>query len=682
MRHTGLPLASRPCRVAALSLASLLLPLGARAQSNARADTARYVILTSDRPAGFYREWRVGGDTHAVFEYNDRGRGPHLEATVTPGAGGVPAAVTIVGHGYYKDTVEEHYSTAGRTATWTSAVEHGSAPDAAGAFYVDAAGTPTLELMLVRAALANGGRLRLLPAGEATVERVGELTIQANGAPVRVTQYDVGGLGFTPAAIWVDERKERFATVTSGWTSIVPEGWEKAVPAMVAAQEAARDARFLRLSRELAHRPTGGALVFRNARLFVAESATVRPHTTVVVRGDRIVAVGPDDRVAAPAGAQVIDAGGKTLLPGLWDMHAHISPGEDGLLHVAGGVTTIRDMGNDTVSVLALRRQFASGALIGPRLLLAGLIDGSGPYQVPTGVLADDEPSVRRAVDWYAAHGYEQIKVYSSMKPELVPAIVDEAHRKGLRVSGHVPAYMTAEQVVKLGFDEVQHANMLMLNFLDSVRDTRSMARFIEVGRHGAELDFASPRVRDFVALFKAKGVDIDPTLVAFEDMFDARAGQMSPQNASIAERMPPMVRRAFYGGGLPVSDSATDRRYRDSYRAMMRMVKTMYDAGVPIVAGTDAGPVGFALHRELELYVQAGIPAPAVLRIATIGAARVMHRDRDLGSVAVGKLADLVLVDGDPTANISDVRRTALVVKNGVMYRPTELYGALGIRP
>ena len=363
-------------------------------------------------------------------------------------------------------------------------------------------------------------------------------------------------------------------------------------------------------------------------------------------------------------------------------MHAHISPGEDGLLHVAGGVTTIRDMGNDTVSVLALRRQFADASLIGPRLILAGLIDGSGPFQVPTGVLADDSASVVRAVDWFAAHGYEQIKVYSSMKPELVPAIVREAHAKGLRVSGHVPAFMTAEQVVRLGFDEVQHANMLMLNFLDSVRDTRSMARFTEVGNRGAELDFASPRVRDFVALFKARGVDIDPTLVAFEDMFNARPGEMAPSNAAIADRMPTMVRRNFFGGGLPVSDSATDRRYRDSYKAMMRMVKTMYDAGVPVVAGTDASPVGFALHRELELYVKAGIPAPEVLRIATLGAARVMHHDRESGSVAVGKRADLVLVDGDPTTNISDVRRTALVVKNGVIYRPAELYAALGIRP
>jgi imidazolonepropionase-like amidohydrolase len=313
--------------------------------------------------------------------------------------------------------------------------------------------------------------------------------------------------------------------------------------------------------------------------------------------------------------------------------------------------------------------------------MLAGLIDGSGPYQVPIGVLADDSLAARRAVQWYAAHGYEQIKIYSSMKPELVPGIIAEAHARGLRVSGHVPALMRAEEVVRLGFDEVQHANFLLLNFMDSVKDTRSMARFTAVAQHGAELDFASQPVRDFIALFKARGADIDPTLVAFEDWFTARLGQLGPSETAIVDRMPPQVRRTFYAGGLPVPPGM-DRRYRDSYGAMLRMVKAMDDAGVPVVAGTDARPAGFALFRELELYVQAGIPAPRVLQLTTIGAARVMHHDDERGSIAVGKLADLVVIDGDPTLRISDIRRTSLVVKNGTIYRPAELYGALGVKP
>jgi imidazolonepropionase-like amidohydrolase len=187
--------------------------------------------------------------------------------------------------------------------------------------------------------------------------------------------------------------------------------------------------------------------------------------------------------------------------------------------------------------------------------------------------------------------------------------------------------------------------------------------------------------VRDFVALFKARGVDIDPTLVAFEDMFTARPGTTAPSIAEVVARLPAPAQRFFLNGGLPVTP-ATDQQYRESWLAMMRMVKTMYDAGIPIVAGTDAYPAGFALHRELELYVAAGIPAPEVLRLATIGAARTMHHDGDRGSIAVGKLADLVLVDGDPTVRIADIRRTVLVVKDGLIYRPAELYAALSIIP
>jgi Amidohydrolase family len=122
------------------------------------------------------------------------------------------------------------------------------------------------------------------------------------------------------------------------------------------------------------------------------------------------------------------------------------------------------------------------------------------------------------------------------------------------------------------------------------------------------------------------------------------------------------------------------DERYRESEKALLRAVKMLYDAGVPLVAGTDATP-GFSLHRELELYVEAGIPAREVLRIATLGAARVMKRDGQLGSIAPGKLADLILVEGDPTRRIADIRRVSLVVKDGNVYDPAALYKSIGVR-
>jgi imidazolonepropionase-like amidohydrolase len=311
--------------------------------------------------------------------------------------------------------------------------------------------------------------------------------------------------------------------------------------------------------------------------------------------------------------------------------------------------------------------------------VLAGLIDAPGPYQVPTGVLASTEAEVRHAVNRYADMGFEQIKVYSSMKPELVPVIIEEAHRRGLRVSGHVPAFMTAEQVVRLGFDEVQHVNFVMLNFMDSVKDTRSMSRFTAVAKDGAALDFSSQRVKSFIALLKERHTVIDPTVGTFEDMFVGRAGQMSPSLGMVADRFPSQVRRGLFSGGLPVP-AGMDQRYKDSYAAMVRMVGELYRAGVTIVAGTDATP-GFALHRELELWVRAGIPPAEVLRRATLGAAQVMKHNDTRGSIAPGKLADVILVDGDPATNISDIRKVELVVKDGVIYRSAELYKALGIK-
>jgi imidazolonepropionase-like amidohydrolase len=503
-----------------------------------------------------------------------------------------------------------------------------------------------------------------------------DFPVAARGGTTSASLYAISGLGYSPQYLWLDADGRLLGTVSS-WFSLIRDPYTDAVPAMVKVQDSVSAARFRTLARTLAHKPTG-ALVFRDANVFDAEQAKLVPHTTVVVDGNRIRSVGAVGSVVIPAGARVIDASGKTLLPGLWDMHVHVSPGDDGILHVAAGVTTARDMGNDTTNVLALKKAFNDGSLIGPRLELAGLIDAPGPYQVPTGVLASTEPEVRAAVDRYAALGFEQIKVYSSMKPELVPAIIDEAHKHGLRVSGHVPAFMTEEQVVKLGFDEVQHVNFVFLNFIDTVKDTRSMARFTAVGAEAASLDFHSARVRDFMRLLKEHRTVIDPTVGTFEDMFTGRPRKLSSSYGMIADRLPPQVRRGLYGGGLPVTP-ALDQRYRDSYAAMVRMVGELWRNGITIVPGTDATP-GFGLHRELELWVQGGVPAPQVLKQATIGAARVMKHDDERGSITPGKLADLVLVDGDPTTNISAIRKTDIVVKDGVLFDSKELYAALGI--
>lgn len=655
------------------------LPFGASAQQSA-GDTTRFVVLFSNHPAGLLKIWQDGPETISDYEYNDRGRGPHVRERFTTDQSGYITRATISGHNYLKDSVDEHFSYANGTASWKNHVEGEASKSGPLQFYSSIDGTPAETDPLLRALLSAGGKpVPLFPVGEATIEKVRDLAISAPGLSSRIVSlYAISGFSYSPFYLWLDDDKRFFATA-SAWSSTIRQGWQSAAPRMIAAVDSASAIRFQTLAHTLAHHPAG-ALVFRNTRMFDAEHARMIPHTTVVIAGNRIQSVGPDNSAKVPAGAEIIDAGGKALLPGLWDMHVHISPGEDGMLHIAAGVTSARDMGNDTTTVLMLRKQFDEGSQIGPRLVLAGMIDSPGPFQVPIGVLASTEAEARAAVDRYADLGFEQIKIYSSMKPELVPSIIDEAHKKGLRVSGHVPAFMTAEQVVRLGFDEVQHVNFLELNFIDSVKDTRGMLRFTAVGADAATLDLSSPRVRSFIQLLKDRKTVSDPTLGAFEDMFTARAGTMSPNMAAVADRLPSQIRRSLFSGGLPVPPGM-DQTYRDSYAAMLRMVNELYKAGITIVPGTD-GPAGFGFDRELELWVHAGIPAPEVLRFATLGAARVMKHDDQRGSIAPGKLADVILVAGDPSINISDIRRVETVVRNGVVYHSADIYRALGVKP
>jgi imidazolonepropionase-like amidohydrolase len=489
--------------------------------------------------------------------------------------------------------------------------------------------------------------------------------------------YAITGLDFSPTYVWLDDRNKFFASVDP-WSTVIPEGWEATAKSLQAAENEAAQARSAALAGKLAH-PAPHGIVFAHVNLFDAQSAEILANRSVVVVGNRIRVVGPSDQVIAPAGAELIDATGKTLLPGLWDMHAHVGD-NDGLLNLAAGVTTVRDLANDIDSLLARRKRIAEGKEIGTRIILAGIIDGRGPYQGPTKVLVSTPDEARAAVDNYARLGYVQIKIYSSVAPELVPVIIHEAHKLGLRVSGHIPAEMTATQCVELGYDEIQHANFLMLNFMPDVKNTNTPTRFTEVAKRGADLDLNSPQVLSFIKLLQDHHTVLDPTLSIFEHMFDDRAGKIPRGFQPIVGRLPTQVRRGLMSGGL-VPPSGMEERYQQSFTKMMELVGAMYRAGIPIEDGTDS-MAGFALHRELELDVQAGIPANKVLQDATLNAARIMKLDGDLGAIAPGKLADLTLVNGDPVTNIGDIRKTALVVKDGILYKPDELYSALGVAP
>ena len=261
------------------------------------------------------------------------------------------------------------------------------------------------------------------------------------------------------------------------------------------------------------------------------------------------------------------------------------------------------------------------------------------------------------------------------------PATAAYAHAKGMRVSGHVPAFMRAEEVVEQGYDEIQHINQVLLNFYVTEKtDTRTLERFYLPAEQTAALDFDSKRVQDFIALLARKQTVIDPTLTTF-DFIRQRAGTFLRTLAAVADHLPPDVQRGLRVAEMNIPDDATAARYEKSYRKMVEFVGRLYKAGVPIVAGTDDVP-GFTLHRELELYVEAGLTPSQALQVATLNGARYARVLNDRGTVEPGKRADLVLVDGDPTAQIADVRKIALVIKGKAAYYPAEIYEELGIRP
>jgi imidazolonepropionase-like amidohydrolase len=427
----------------------------------------------------------------------------------------------------------------------------------------------------------------------------------------------------TPVTIWVDDQFRFFAS-PGNWTALVREGYEDANQQLNEIQDKAESERYARLARDLSQHPSQ-PIAFTHVRLFDSVRAIDTSDQTVVIAGERIISVGPSAAVEIPVNATRIDGTGKTLLPGLFDMHVHAVP-LDGILNIASGVTTVRDMGNSITDLSKLQQQWDSGKAIGPRVWKAGLIDGRDPMQTPTGIYVSTQEEANAAVNRYADLGYIQTKIYSSVNPAFVPGMIKTSHERGLRVSGHVPNGLTAAEFVREGADEIQHINFIFLNFFaDKVKDTRTPERFTAVGQYAAGLDLQSPQVDDFIALLLQRHTTVDIALATFEGMYTGRLKQASPDFAPILDRLPAQVQRSAYSGGLPVTP-ANDQLYKDSYAAMLKMTKRLYDAGVPILAGTDA-MAGLMLHRELELEVKAGIPPAEALQNATFLAATVLNR-------------------------------------------------------
>jgi imidazolonepropionase-like amidohydrolase len=639
----------------------------------------RSVVILSRKSGTSVTTFAPDGSIEFSYEHLENGRGPKFAGKGRLSADRRFTSFEAKGKRMMGNPIDERFAVEGGIARWNSPDEKGETALGASAFYFPNVLAPEFVGILREALERAGGRLPLLPAGEATLERTGTATVRASGREKKLIAWAITGLEFTPTRIWTEEDGSFFGSVDN-WYSCIAEGWEDAIETLVAIQNQFDAVRDRDLAKRLSRRPPAQGLAVTHARVLDVEKKRWLADHTVVVVGDRITEVGPSKTAVVPKDSVVIDAKGSALVPGLWDMHAHLGSA-DGLLNIASGVTTVRDLGNDPDRLDDFKKRFDEGSAIGPHVLRSGFIEGRGEKAAGAKVTAETEDEAKAAVEFFAKRGYEGIKIYNSMKPELVPVLARLAHERKMRVSGHVPMHMLAADAVRAGYDEIQHVNMLFLNFFaDKNTDTRTPLRFSLVADNAANFDLGSKAVKDFFKLLIEKKTVVDPTVGVFESLFVARPGKVPQSFAVLVERLPVQVQRWFTSGGLVVPEGK-DQDYVRAFEKALMMVKALYDAKIPIVAGTDS-VAGLFLHHELQAYARAGLPNGDVLQIATLGAARVMKRDKTEGSIARGKVADFFLVDGDPLADLSQLRKITVVVRGGTLHDSSELYRAVGVRP
>jgi len=390
----------------------------------------------------------------------------------------------------------------------------------------------------------------------------------------------------------------------------------------------------------------------------VVNGTTVKDAVVLMDNG-LIKAVGKVGELTIPAGFTVIHAEGRTILPGLWDMHAHFEQAEWGPAYLAAGVTTVRDCGNEFEYINAIQGAIDGGKGVGPRILKAGIIDGPGPMGL--GIVRASTPEEAVAiVRKYKENGFAQIKIYSSVTPAVVKAICVEAHRLGLTVTGHIPEGMTLQQGVDSGMDMINHIQYVY----------QVMKR-----NKDRSVDLTDSTNREVLRFIKAHGTVIDPTLGVFEMIFRNTKDDITLMEPAF-QTLPLPLQALFRNMGM-APDVAP--RYKPIMASAEKITQALYDAGVPVVAGTDMGFPGYSVARELELYVEAGLSPLEAIRTATLIPARVMKLDNVTGRLAPGLRADLVIVEGDPLTRIRDIRNVRMVVKDGRVYDPVVLHALAG---
>lgn len=438
-----------------------------------------------------------------------------------------------------------------------------------------------------------------------------------------------------------------------------------------------------------AHAGQKPTLVIRGGNVFDSVSGKMQPDRTIVIEGERIKAIGaPHQSVTAPEGAQTIDARGKFLIPGLIDAHTHLvihvglpdgssaihNPHLNGAeilpLFLANGVTSVRDAGDEIVAEAGVAYFARMHPERSPRVFLgSSLLDGDPPFHRYVGRALTDPAQVPAFVEDMAGWNVTTLKIYVGTDRPVGRKIIEEGHRRGLVVTAHLGRYSAQDAVVD-GIDCLEHIWSVFNYIMPPEAQKLPFPR--------SDLDLNNPKAKGLIGMLAKRKVWVDPTLVVFRNMLllpDTDAVFRHADNLRVPKRMLAYWHRYPNRSRLPASTLEPRRRELQKYKDLVGM---LYRAGVPLLAGTDTPcpyvPPGFSLHQELELLVEVGLPPAAALQAATIQGARVLKQGTNLGSIEAGKLADLVILDADPSADIRNTRKINRVIRGGRVLDPRSL--------
>jgi imidazolonepropionase-like amidohydrolase len=668
-----------------LLLISSAFAANAQAQNQANAsssplESGKFRLHKLELPIGeeSYEIVRDGDSlvTRSSFEFTDRGRRVPLSATLRTRQDLTPENFEIKGSVSRFSTIDSAVGVSDNKLSIREGKETRSVPvPAAGFFTLGGYAPVSMQMMMLRYVQTHrtGNKLQVLPGGTVTIEKRGQDTVKMGDGEMTLDRYSVDGLIWGREALWMDDKQNLIAAVTVDGEfdhfEAIREGYEPNLTFFVS--RAAEDgmAALAELGGKLSP-ASKKALVVSGATLIDGTGRAPINDAVVVIENGRITAAGPRAEVKVPNGARVIDAKGKTVLPGLWDMHAHFEQVEWGPVYLAAGVTTVRDVGNEFEFIKAVRDAIQQGKGLGPRMLLAGIVDGDSPTAF--GVIHANTPEEARAVvDKYKNAGFQQIKIYSSVKPDIVKAISEEAHTQGMTVTGHIPNGMNAFEGVEAGMDQINHIQYIApLMRPNGAKPGKSAV--------ASQIDFQSPEAQKAIKFLKDHGTVVDPTMAIFEWSLHPSDVPFSTIEPGAA-KLPVQLSGAINNSGVGADFAPRARAMEDQF---MATIGALHRAGIPIVAGTDQVVPGHSLHREIELYVKAGFTPMEAIQAATIVPARVMKLDKETGTVEAGKAADLIILDANPLENISNIRTVRSVITAGKLYNTTDLWQSVGFKP